>query len=420
MTARPSAVAGLALLAVWALSTTSAQAAAVRARSGDHLVERLEAANAAVVGVVSKPRSLDRQGYVAKLRVDTSLSGPIPKGAEIAIAWEELSPMRSPRFADGDRIVVALEPLPTASIWKQRLPDEAQRAVTSSVADRGKAFVRGPSQGSALALEHFLALSPRDRDAPAGVELLAQLTAGAQASLALSAAQRLARVPGLDARLSARSSRLLVDALLRSNDAEVLQAQLLELVGSRRLESLRSPLEARLQGEGPGPALVYAALGRLDGVLSPDRTALLLEQPSAEHRARAARYASGPGASDQLVRLLRSDPSSEVRVAAIERLVALQGDDAVEPVLRALGDPDRAVRGAAAGRLAAIGEPALPGLRAVAWGNDLEASRSSVAALSFVGPEGHELLVEIAESHPDPGVRTLADIALGRPIGHED
>jgi HEAT repeat protein len=50
-----------------------------------------------------------------------------------------------------------------------------------------------------------------------------------------------------------------------------------------------------------------------------------------------------------------------------------------------------------------------------------ELAREIVAALSLAGgPQAAEALVELAETHPDPGVRLLAKSALGREIGHKD
>ena len=66
-----------------------------------------------------------------------------------------------------------------------------------------------------------------------------------------------------------------------------------------------------------------------------------------------------------------------MRAVAVERLLALGGESAVEDGLSALHDPDPSVRSAAA-----------------------------------------RALGEIADSHRDEGVRALAAIALGRKIGH--
>ena len=63
----------------------------------------------------------------------------------------------------------------------------------------------------------------------------------------------------------------------------------------------------------------------------------------------------------------------------------------------------------------------MPALRRVVDGGDLDAARAAVVALNLgASPEGGEALAEIASTHPDAGVRALAAVALGRPIGHAD
>jgi HEAT repeat protein len=63
----------------------------------------------------------------------------------------------------------------------------------------------------------------------------------------------------------------------------------------------------------------------------------------------------------------------------------------------------------------------VPVLRHVVDSGDPEAAQSAVGALRWTEtPEAYAELVEIAETHPDPAVRTLAALAIGRSIGHED
>ena len=51
--------------------------------------------------------------------------------------------------------------------------------------------------------------------------------------------------------------------------------------------------------------------------------------------------------------------------------------------------------------------------------SNADAARAAVVALQLTGsPEAAAALAEIAESHRDESVRTLAAIALGRKIGH--
>jgi HEAT repeat protein len=100
--------------------------------------------------------------------------------------------------------------------------------------------------------------------------------------------------------------------------------------------------------------------------------------------------------------------------------MALDGASAVEDGLSALHDPEPSVRGAAARALGALGGSAVGGLRRTVDSSNADAARAAVVALQLTGsPEAAEVLGEIAESHRDESVRTLAAIALGRQVGHE-
>ena len=74
---------------------------------------------------------------------------------------------------------------------------------------------------------------------------------------------------------------------------------------------------------------------------------------------------------------------------------------------------DRGVRSTAAREVASLGEVAIAKLREVVNEGPLAAAQAAVAALSLTGPHGRQTLAEIAEDHPDAGVRTLARLALG-------
>ena len=76
------------------------------------------------------------------------------------------------------------------------------------------------------------------------------------------------------------------------------------LIGRKELLSTRPALEQLAQADPPPPPIVFAALAELEGGLSPERTARLLERAPARYRQVAARHASGEGVEDQLADLL--------------------------------------------------------------------------------------------------------------------
>ena len=133
----------------------------------------------------------------------------------------------------------------------------------------------------------------------------------------------------------------------------------------------------------------------------------------------AARFASGPEADATLARLARSDPAPRVRARAIERLVERRGEEAIDSVVPGLSDPETSVRGAAVRGLGSLGAPAVPALKRVIEDDDPEAAKSALAALAINrSPAARAALNEVAETHPDEMLRKLAEIALGRPLGH--
>lgn len=389
-----------------------------RASGGVHLVEALEAAPTAVVAVVAEPRRIDAHAFAARLRVESPLAGPVPAGAELRIAWEELASSRATRFAEGERVLIALEPLPGASIWAARFPDPEVRSGVFGVSMRGDAFLRAPSGLAVERLEHYLKLATSDREGTNGVALLAEIAALCEPPLAVSAAERLTRYSGLDEKLDPAAAALVVRALLRTDAGPALSTVLLEVVARERPPALHAPLEALASREALAPAIVFEALAALDSGVAPARAARLLSDASPAHREVAVRHASGPEARVELARLARSDPASSVRALAVERLLALSGQSAIEDGLSALHDPEPNVRGAAARALGSLGATAIPGLLRKVDSNDPDAARAAVVALHLTGsPEATTALAEIADSHRDAGVRALAAIALGRKIG---
>ena len=107
-----------------------------------------------------------------------------------------------------------------------------------------------------------------------------------------------------------------------------------------------------------------------------------------------------------------------MRAAALTRLLALRGEAALEEVLGTLADPDPSVRMAAAQGLGSLGAVAGPRLRDVVEGWPQPAPQAAVWALRLIATrEAVAALREIAATHPDDATRTLAEIAIGKPLG---
>ncbi len=69
--------------------------------------------------------------------------------------------------------------------------------------------------------------------------------------------------------------------------------------------------------------------------------------------------------------------------------------------------------------LGSLGAPAVAALKRVIEDDDPEAAKSALAALAInASSDARAALYEVAETHPDETLRRLAEIALGRPVGH--
>jgi hypothetical protein len=410
--------------AVTALLLTGAVSAGARgaiAGTPEGVIAAFERAPAVVVAEVESVTPLAHAGYQAALAVERSLlRGATPPPKTLLVAWEEPVPSLPPRLVAGRRILAAAEPLPTASIWRTRVPDPAARASLAALANDGAGYLSRPGSAELDVLEHYLQLDPEARMGDAGALYLARLCAVGQPRLANDAAARLAGFTDLADHLTPPAAAALVDALLRP-DLPELRETLLAWIESTRPESLRLPLQARIRADGDAaPPVLYAALGALDGGLEESQAMTLLARSSAEARKAAARYARGPQAVAKLRTLVRDDADPAVRATAVTRLVSLEGGAALADATRALGDPAPEVRQAAVRAAASLDPEAVEPLRDVALGNRPDAARAALAALASMGTEGHVALAELALEHPDASMRALARLALGQDIGHKD
>ena len=387
------------------------------AAEGTALIEALEGSPLGVVGVVEEPRALDAKSWRASVAVDTALGGGVPAGQRVVIAWEELVASRPPRFTAGERVLVALEPLVAGSLWRQRFADPRELARVYGIADRGTAFLRTPSAESVSLLEHFLLLPHDVRDGPTGQRHLAALAADAERPLALSAARRLATTSG--GSFGAEEAALLLRALARAERDPELATSLLGWIERGQPEGLAPALDAALADPERAPASFVRARGRLGTGLPAELERRALASPSAALRAAAAEVA-GPAQAGRLAHLLREDKVPAVRLAALGRVGRLDAAGNLDALLAAFSDGDPAVRSAAALQVAALGPEVVPRLRdASHW--PWPGSESAVIALQHTsGEEARAALVSLSEEHPDERVRTLARLAIGRPLGHKD
>jgi HEAT repeat protein len=406
--------AGAAWIAALALAPAPLRAA-VPAAGGRPLVPAARAAEVTVAGTLADVRSLDAHGYAATLAVERVLGGPVRPGDALVIAWEELATGRPVRFAEGGRVLVALE-APAGSLWRQRMGTAPFRVVAA----RGDAFVRDPDAASLDALGAWLALPRDERTGSGGAAALAGIAAKAREPLA---AGSLDLLEGLAAELlEGEPAARLGRALLDRSRPPALRARIAHLAGRARLASLRGPLETLRSRPDEPPALRGAALEALAAQPpGPPAGALAaaLESPDAALRAAAVR-SDGSLAAERLGHLASRDPAPEVRSAALARLAGLPAEQALGPVLAALEDPDPEVREAAIRAGAGLGDRAVPPLEERAFRAGIEGARAPLAVLALAGPAGRAALAEIARDHGDDQVRALARVLLGRPAfpGH--
>lgn len=365
-----------------------------------------------VVGTVHAPARVDLHGRSAELAVERALRGAHAPGARLRIAWEELASDSPGRFREGDRILVALEPLPDLSLWRQRFPEGAALAV----AGRGAAVVRDPDPASVDLLADFLALPPASRDTEAGARALAAIAAGAEPGLAGSALARLASLEGAWAEPGSPALDTLARTLGDEQRPLVLRREVLGLAAKRRIEGLRPAIEPLAREGHPLEPDALDALGRLAGALPEARVRELLARPDAGIRAVAVRQSGSALAVDELAGLLGPANDARVRAAAVAVLAARGDGEALAKASPGLFDADVRVRAEAITQIGARGKQAVPLLLGLALDRSSPEAGGPVAALALAGPAGHEALGEIASRHPDPKVRDLARIALGRPL----
>jgi len=390
------------------------------------LIEASETAALVVQGRVEAVRRVDRHGLRAEVRVAEVVAGASAP-ERVVIAWEELSASRTPRFADGETLLLVLEPLPTASLWRRRFATEPGPVL--AVSGRGEAYLRAPDEATLRALGGYLRLSTEARHGADGTAALASMVR--VDALALQALARLDALWSAPAEPSSggaldeaerrrhgrRTPRILAEVLTDERRPLPVRAAIIDLAAKWRLPELRPALQALATAPSPLEANALDAIAALDGALDAQQAVALTRRGDPALRAVGAQHLRGPEAEKRLPGLARSDPSPLVRRAAADALVRSGTQWGMQSAAATLGDPDPAVRAGASQSIAAAGANAVPFLEAALL-NDGDSAPGAIAALSLMGPPGRASLRTAATHHRDPRIRALADLALGHGPGH--
>ena len=367
---------------------------------------------AVVVGTLHEVGQLDVHGYAAVIEVERDLAGSLASGARVRLGWEELSRGRAPRFADGDRVVVALAELPTWSLWRKRFPDPAD---TFAVAAQGDAFLRAPDDATLAGLARLLGAE----DDRARLAALAGMVRAGDPALAGTAAALLDADAHLDDRLSGAARGDLSSTLADPTRPETLRARVLALAASHRMVELRPAVVALTRAPGPLEAPAWDARAALDGALSSEQVAALLGRSEPALRVVAVRHARGTASEPDVPALVTADASPDVRATAAVVWVEWKGEAGVEAAVPALFDPHRPVRGRVAQAIAQVGSPVVPRMLALLDGADPDRAVGPVTVLRYAGPQGVAALRQQAGAHADPKVRKLILFALGQEPPHD-
>jgi hypothetical protein len=369
---------------------------------GRALLAAAETAQLAVVGRITAPSAVDRTAHVAGLAVERTAAGVPP--AAPRITWEQLGGGPA-RFADGQRVLVALEPIPSGSLWQRRFPSRDVLAVGA----RGDAFLLDPSDGDVDALTAYLQLGSGTVPQVRGAALVR--LAGADSSLLATAAVE--RLGARDTQLDRDSGMKLLTIAADQHRPHSLRSAILARLGASGLPSMAPEIEPLARPGSSVEAEALEAIGTLNGGLAADRVEALLDRDEPAVRAVGARCATGALAARRLPSMTRADSAPTVRAAAARALAATRTVWGIDGAVPALADPDGQVRAAAAQALAALGSLGVPTLEAVAASNRPEA-RGAITALALAGPDGQASVRRLATQHRDERLRDYARLALGQ------
>lgn len=377
------------------------------------LLDAAETATAAVVGQIEQAAAIDLHGWAAWLIVERTLRGDVAPGDRLRIGWEELARGRAPRFADGDRVLVALGPLPPASLWYARFAENLRQGRVFAVAAEGQAYRHDPADRTVGLLGAYLA-ALADGSESQRHAALADLAGAPDAALANAAIERLGDLHRTGEALANEVATKL-EALLR-DEAQLasVRARLAEMAGTMRWQALRPALDAAAVEGGAIEAAAIGAVAAFDGGLSAERVAALWQREDPALRALAVAHATDPERVAALPGVLRDDPAPSVRAAAAEAVLLRDGAEGLAAVRPALADPAPEVRDRTATALAALGDAVVAPLEEILRDGSFPEASAAVLALHRVGDAGRAAIQRLAVDAPDERLRDLAKLALGQ------
>jgi hypothetical protein len=369
-----------------------------------------------VVGTIEGVRKTD-DGKLAvfSVRAARTLKGT-PAGDEpFELVQELLFATTEPLFTAGTRTLVFAAPLPAYTAYRQVLGEGRHLRWTERLdTTPDVASLADP------ALIEPVARYVTVRDDPeATVRLLAPLLASPVARLrsdALAAFEsRKELVPLLDAAQLSAFEGFVGDTRVPAPLRAEMLIRLAQVGAPGAL-----PIAERIAAVGgPLEAAALDALVRLDRV--PDEARLLAASRSADPAVRIA-ATRGLARTDtatawaRLETLARDDASADVRLATLAALADARRVRAVPLFAAALDSGDKATANVAAEGLGRIRTPeAIKALAATLERGNLDAQSAAAFALKRTGDaEALHVLHEQETQHPDPRVRRIIEIALGK------
>ena len=257
-----------------------------------------------IVARVKESKPVDHYGRSALVAIEQVLHGPLQANTTTLVAWEEFNNQQS-RLATGDRVLLALDAMPSYSLWKKRFPQEQPLVIAA----KGYAITKKPDTKTIQSLQNlFKRPMPLQQDL-ADIKALLQVSNLAQGNIALAAFEHLRTK-----KLPAKAEATLADdfkSLIRNEERPLpLRVNVFELIAEQRWQSF-APLAEQYRSPQANPLEVAArsCLATLKGGISEKELAALLIREQAPLRILALTHSKNTRYESRVESLVKSDPS---------------------------------------------------------------------------------------------------------------